>query len=209
MANATLTTIEAALYAALTPLVSGPPVAATPFAVAARYAGPTTKKGLSNVCRAQFPAVLLRWDNEPSDRDIDTWGTDSEERGTSSWSVIVVAEDPRAIDDGVVGDANVPGALRLLDLAEAAVNGLAIANTYQARTARVSDKQWELVEEGVVYAAALRVNVLRVLPQATNADPAAGLPDVQPMIGGIDLISDITDTDAVNPLVTFQADPNP
>jgi hypothetical protein len=209
MPNATLADIDAALYAALGALVSGPPVAATPFAVAARYAGPVTKRGLSNVCREQYPAVLLRFDGEADTRDIDTWGTQSEEVGDSSWSVIVVAEDPREVDQGMVGDANAPGALRLIDAALAAVNALAVANTYQSRTVRAVETRAELIEDGVVYAFATRLVARRVLPQATNPDPAAGLPYVQPMVGAENLIDGHGDAIGVNPLVTFQADPNP
>jgi hypothetical protein len=70
MANATLATIDAAMNTALSALVSGPPAPNTPFAVCARYAGPVTKKGLSNVCREQYPAVMLRFDGETITRDI-------------------------------------------------------------------------------------------------------------------------------------------
>ena len=209
MANATLASIDSALYAALSALVSGPPVEATPFAVCARYAGPVTTKGLSNVCREQYPAVLLRFDREPVTRDINTWGNTTEEVGDSSWSVVVVAEDPREIDDGVIGSTAAPGALRLMDTALAAVNSLLITDTYQGIPAAVTEVAPEMVIDGVVYAYAARLTVRRVMPQATNTDPAADLPYVQPMIGGIDLIDGQGDTDDVNPLVTFQADPNP
>ena len=67
MANATLADLDDALLTALSALVAGPPTANAPFALAGRYAGPTTKRDLSNVCREQFPAVLLRFE-----RDSDT-----------------------------------------------------------------------------------------------------------------------------------------
>ena len=47
------------------------------------------------------------------------------------------------------------------------------------------------------------------MPQAANPDPAAGLPYVQPIVGAEDLIDGHDDATNVNPLVTFQADPNP
>jgi hypothetical protein len=209
MPNATLADIDSALNTALVALVSGPPVAATPFAVAARYAGQVTKRGLSNVVREQYPAVLLRFDGEAITRDVLVWGAMSEEVGDASWSVIVVAEDPREVDEGMVGNAATPGALRLLDSALGAVNALVVANTYQGITLRAAETRPEFVEEGVVYAFSARIVARRVIPQAVNPDPAADLPLVQPIIGAENLIDGHGDTTDVNPLVTFQSDPNP
>jgi hypothetical protein len=208
MPNATLADIDVAMNTALAALVSGPPSANTPFAVAARYAGPVTKRGLSNVCREQYPAVLLRFDGEAITRDVLTWAY-SEEVGDASWSVIVVVEDPREVDEGMLGNASTPGALRLIDSALGAVNALLVANTYQGISLRASESRPELVEDGVVYAFAIRILARRVVPQATNPDPAAALPYVQPIIGDENLISGTGDPTLVNPLVSFQSDPNP
>lgn len=208
MANASLADIDEALYAALTPLVSGPPVAATPFAVAARYAGPVTKKGLSNVCREQFPAVMLRFDGEVITRDIQTWAY-SEEVGEASWSVITAVEDPREVDEGMLGVANSPGALRLIDTAINAVNALLVANTYQGISLRAAETRPELIEEGVVYAYSTRIAARRVVGQADNPDPAADLPLLNPMDGNLNIINDVVPADDVNPLVVFEAEPNP
>mgnify|MGYP003527058111 CR=1 FL=1 len=208
MANATLAEIDAALYTAIGALVLGPPVAATPFAVAARDAGPVSKQGLSNVCREQYPAVMLRFDGETVARDILVWGAASEEVGDASWSVITVVEDPREVDDGMLGNANAPGALRLIDTALAAVNALNVANTYQGISLRAAETRPELIEDGVVYAYSTRLVARRVMPQATNPDPAAGLPLLGPMRGDINLESDPSAAD-VNPVVQFEADPNP
>lgn len=208
MPNATLADIDSALNTALLVLVSGPPAASTPFAVAARYAGPVTKRGLSNVVREQYPAVLLRFDGEAITRDILSWAY-SEEVGDASWSVIVVAEDPREVDDGMLGNAATPGALRLIDSALGAVNALLVANTYQGISLRAAESRPELVEDGVVYAFSTRIVARRVVPQAANPDPAATLPYVQPIIGAENLIDGHGDTTNVNPLVTFQSDPNP
>ena len=209
MPNATLADIDSAINTALLALVSGPPAEATPFAVAARYAGPVTKRGLSNVVREQYPAVLLRFDGEAITRDILVWGAYSEEVGDASWSVIVVAEDPREVDEGILGNAATPGALRLIDSALGAVNALLVANTYQGISLRAAETRPELVEDGVVYAFSVRIVARRVVPQATNPDPAAGLPYVQPIVGTENLIDGHGDTTDVNPLVTFQSDPNP
>ncbi len=208
MANATLADLDDALLTALTALVAGPPTANAPFALAGRYAGPTTKKDLSNVCREQFPAVLLRFERESVTRDILTWAY-SEERGESSWSVISVVEDPREVDEGMRGTTTSPGVMRCIDAALGAVNALAAANTYQGITLRAVETRPELVEGGVVYAYATRVAALRVLPQADNPDPAAGLPLLNPMVGDLNLTGTLDDPDSVNPLVEFEAEPNP
>jgi len=208
MANATLTDLDDAFYTALSALVAGPPTPSAPFAVCARYAGPVTRKGLSDVCREQYPAVLLRMDGETTTRDILTWAY-SEERGESSWSVIVVVEDPREVDEGLRGDANAPGAMRLIDAVLGAVNALAVPGTYQSITPRAVSTAPELVQDGVVYAYTTRVSVLRVLPQADNPDPAAGLPLLNPMVGELNLVDTYDDPDSVNPLVPLEADPNP
>lgn len=207
MANATLADIDAAMYTAISALVSGPPVAATPFAVAARYAGPVTKAGLSNVCREQYPAVMLRFDGETIVRDIQTWAY-SEEVGEASWSVITVVEDPREVDEGMLGNANAPGALRLIDSALGAVNALLVTNTYQGISLRAAETRPELIEEGVVYAYSTRIAARRVVPQADNPDPSTNLPLLNPMDGDINLIVDPSAAD-VNPLVQFEAEPNP
>ena len=55
----------------------------------------------------------------------------------------------------------------------------------------------------------LRVAALRVLPQADNPDPAAGLPLLNPMVGDLNLTGTLDDPDSVNPLVEFEAEPNP
>lgn len=208
MANATLASIDEAMNTALLALVSGPPNVNTPFAVAARYAGPVTKKGLSNVCREQYPAVMLRFDGEAITRDILAWAY-TEEVGDASWSVIVVVEDPREVDEGMLGNSTVPGAMRLIDSALGAVNALLVANTYQGISLRAAESRPELVEDGVVYAFSIRVTARRVVPQATNPDPAATLPYVQPIIGNENLIDGTGDPTLVNPLVSFQSDPNP
>ena len=48
-----------------------------------------------------------------------------------------------------------------------------------------------------------------MIPQATNPDPAAGLPLLNPMVGDLNLTDTLDDPDSVNPLVIFEAEPNP
>ena len=72
MTIATLASIDTALLAALSARVTAPQTAINPFALAARYAGPVTREGLSRVCGSQYPAVLLRFDGEVPTRIVNT-----------------------------------------------------------------------------------------------------------------------------------------
>jgi hypothetical protein len=203
----TLASIDTALLAALTACVAAPQTAILPFAVATRYAGPVTREGLSRVCGSQYPAVLLRFDGEVPTRIVNTLMAGIEDRGIAAWSVIVVSEEPREIDDAINASAvGAPGILQLLDVAMGATNGLLVAGLYNERPTRVSSITPELVEAGVVYAYAARVEAMRDLPLAANADPGAALPLLDPIVGDVNL----TGTGYTsNPLSPFTSEPNP
>jgi hypothetical protein len=203
----TLASVDTALLAALTACVAAPQTAILPFAVATRYAGPVTREGLSRVCGSQYPAVLLRFDGEVPTRIVNTLMAGIEDRGIAAWSVIVVSEEPREIDDAINASAvGAPGILQLLDVAMGATNGLLVAGLYNERPTRVSSITPELVEAGVVYAYAARVEAMRDLPLAANADPGAALPLLDPIVGDVNL----TGTGYTsNPLSPFTSEPNP
>jgi hypothetical protein len=207
MTIATLASIDTALLAALAACVATPQTAPAPFALVARYAGPVTREGLSRVCGGQYPAALLRFDGEVPTRIVNTLLAGIEDRGIAAWSVIVVSEEPREIDDAINASAvGAPGILQLLDIAMGAVNGLLIDGLWNQRPARVSSTTPELVEAGVVYAYAARVEAMRDLPLAVNVDPGAALPLLNPVIGDVNL----TGTGYTsNPLVAFESEPNP
>lgn len=207
MTIATLASIDTALLAALAACVATPQTAPFPFALAARYAGPVTREGLSRVCGGQYPAVLLRFDGEVPTRIVNTLMAGIEDRGIAAWSVIVVSEEPREIDNAINASAvGAPGILQLLDVAMGAVNGLLIDGLWGQRPMRVSSTTPELVEAGVVYAYAARVEAMRDLPLAVNVDPGAALPLLNPVIGDVNL----TGTGYTsNPLSPFTSEPNP
>ena len=207
MTIATLAGIDTALLAALAACVFEPQTAARPFALAARYAGPVTREGLSRVCGGQYPAALLRFDGEVPTRIVNTLMAGIEDRGIAAWSVIVVSEEPREIDDAINASAvGAPGILQLLDVAMGATNGLLIDGLWGQRPTRVSSTTPELVEAGVVYAYAARVEAQRDLPLAANADPGATLPTLNPIVGDVNL----TGTGYTsNPLSPFTSEPNP
>lgn len=207
MTIATLASIDTALLAALAARVTAPQTAINPFALAARYAGPVTREGLSRVCGGQYPAVLLRFDGEVPTRIVNTLMAGVEDRGIAAWSVIVVSEEPREIDDAINASAvGAPGILQLLDVAMGATNGLLIDGLWGQRPTRVSSTTPELVEAGVVYAYAARVEAMRDLPLAANADPGASLPLLDPIVGDVNL----TGTGYTsNPISPFTSEPNP
>ena len=205
--TATLASIDTALLTALAACVATPQTAPAPFALVARYAGPVTREGLSRVCGGQYPAVLLRFDGEVPTRIVNTLMAGIEDRGVAAWSVIVVSEEPREIDDAMNAAAvGAPGILQMLDVAMGAINGLLVAGLYNERPARVTSTAVELVEAGVVYAYTARIEAMRDLPLAANPDPGAGLSPLTPIVGDVNLIGTGY---ASNPLVAFESEPLP
>ena len=207
MTIATLASIDTALLAALAACVATPQTAPAPFALVARYAGPVTREGLSRVCGGQYPAVLLRFDGEVPTRIVNTLMAGIEDRGVAAWSVIVVSEEPREIDDAMNAAAvGAPGILQLLDVAMGAVNGLLIDGLWNQRPARVTSTTVELVEAGVVYAYTARIEAMRDLPLAANPDPGINLTPLSPIVGDVNLIGTGYTS---NPLAPFTSEPNP
>lgn len=205
--TATLASIDTALLAALAGCVAVPQTALAPFAVTTRYAGPVTREGLSRVCGGQYPAVLLRFDGEVPSRIANTLMAGIEDRGIATWSVIVVSEEPREIDDAMNAVAvGAPGILQLLDIAMGAVNGLLIDGLWNQRPARVTSTAVELVEAGVVYVYVARIEAMRDLPLAANPDPGAGLSPLSLIVGDANLLGTGY---ASNPLVAFESEPLP
>ena len=205
--SATLASIDTALLSALAGCVAVPQTAPAPFAVATRYAGPLTREGLSRVCGSQYPAALLRFDGEVPTRIVNTLMAGVEDRGIATWSIIVVSEEPREIDDAINATAvGAPGILQLLDVAMGATNGLLIAGLFNERPARVTSTAVELVEAGVVYAYTARIEAMRDLPLAANPDPGANLSPLSLIVGDANLIGTGY---ASNPLVAFKSEPLP
>lgn len=206
--TATLADIELVLYTALDTLDAGPPTTTQPFAVVGRFAGEVPQEGLGEVC-AQYPAALLRFDDEASARDVIGFGAASiEDRTVASFTVLVAVEDPRSIDDGMIGDANVPGALRCVEAVIAACNGLTFTDAHQRLSTRYAGTRPVLIRRGTVYVYGVRFEAQRDAPTATSAEAtaAAALTTVNPVVGDVNLEGTGT---APNPLVQFRATPNP
>jgi len=204
-----LATIDSAILTALAGAVAVPATSSAPFALAGRYAGPVTREGLSRVCGGQFPSALLRFDGEQPQRIVNTLAG-VEDRGIAIWSIIVALEEPRAIDDAInQSAAGAAGILQCLDVAIGAVNGLIVTpagTTWRDRPLRAAAAVPELVDEGVCYAYSVRIEAMRDLDQATNPDPGAGLPELNPVVGAVDLEGTAFES---SPFVSFTSEPNP
>lgn len=201
--TATLATIDAALYAALTPLLvvgSGGITDATPFACVARFTDDMNADTLQQV-GAQYPACLLRWDAEASDRDINTVSGDSEERGVAQWTVFVIVSDPRSPDDIVVGATGVPGALTLAGQVLSACNALFVTGLWRNHRVRYADSRRGLVRAASVYMIEMRFEAMRVVEQATTTQVSVTLTSIR---GDLNLTG--TADTPPDPFLTFDAD---
>lgn len=203
MADATLYSIDAALFAALSALQINVPTgvtAARPFALVARYAGPPTPEGFDAV-GAQYPCALLACEGEADDRVIDAVGSQSEERVRCAFVVYVALEDPRAIEDGIVGTTNAPGMYTLCGQVTGALNALFVAGLWRGRKVRhtYSRPVDALIRRGVAYVYALGFEALRVAEQATDVDTSPALASID----GDENLQGTADT-APNPIETFR-----
>jgi hypothetical protein len=210
MADTTLVTAEAALFAALTALQTTDPAGPTdaqPFALVGRYSGPVDPETGIAEAAAQWPCALLRWNGETSTREVDTELEGVQDRAAASFDVLVGLEDPRSIDDAIAGAAGVPGLLALVGAVIAACNGLALdlatpaSETLRLRRARYTGARNEWIRRGAVYVMAVGFEVLRAAETAT--DPA----DTSPALtvqADVNLLSgDTTDVYAPQPIAQF------
>lgn len=201
--TATLATIDAALYAALTPLLitgSAGITDALPFATVARFVGDLSAESLQQI-GAQYPACLLRFDGEGSDRDISVISGDSEERGRAQWTVFVAVSDPRSPDDVIVGATGVPGALTLAGQVLTACNALFVTGLWNNRRVRYADSRPALIKPASVYVLAMRFEALRAVEQATTTQTSVVLTSIR----GDENLTGTADTPP-DPFLTFDAD---
>lgn len=209
---ATLAQIDAALFTALSTLltdVTTGPTDARPFALVGRYAGRWTAEGVLAQCGALYPACLLRWPGEDAARTVQTQGYGGEDVGRGRWHVLVVLQEPRAIDDAVQGAAGVPGALTLIGQVIGACNRLFVDGLWQGRAVRYlrAGEYEPLVHLGVAYAYEV---VFEALRETEAADPPAD--DSVPLVGidgDVNLLPDSGDAFSPNPFGEFDADTDP
>lgn len=201
----TLSDTDSAIYTALSALqinVTTGTTAARPFALVGRFAG-TLDEGSIREVVTQWPAALLAFGGEAVTRTVSTLAGDSEDRGTVRWTVYVAAEDPRAIDDGVVGTSTAPGSYILTDAVLAVLNGLPLSGAWFSRTLRTSGVREALIRRGVVYVYAIDFEAMRALPQVTPTDSSVTLGEI---VGDVNLPFESGDDNPDNPRVQFVAD---
>lgn len=201
--TATLATIDAALFTALSPLLTTATDGITdakPFACVARFVDDVTPESLGQI-GAQYPACLLRWDAEASDRDINTVSGDSEERGVAQWTVFVIVSDPRSPDDVVVGATGVPGALTLAGQVLGVCNALFVTGLWRNHRVRYADSRRGLVRGAALYVIELRFEAMRVVEQATTTQTSVPLVDIR---GDLNLTG--TADTPPDPFLTFSSD---
>lgn len=201
----TLSDTDSAIYTALSALqinVTTGTTAARPFALVGRFAGALDEDSIREVV-TQWPAALLAFGGESVTRTVSTLAGDSEDRGTVRWTVYVAAEDPRAIDDGVVGTSTAPGSYILADAVLAALNGLPLSGAWFSRTLRTSGVREALIRRGVVYVYAIDFEAMRALPQVTPTDSSVTLGEIA---GDVNIPFDDGDDNPDNPRVQFVAD---
>lgn len=200
--TATLATIDAALYAALTPLLvvgSGGITDAQPFACVQRFTEELSRDTIQQA-QAQYPACLLRFDGETDARDISVVSGDSEEKSVGQWTVFVAVEDPREPDDTIVGATGVPGALTLAGQVIGACNDLSLAGLWRWRRVRYVDTRRALTIAGALYVLAIRFEAYRVAEQATTTQTSVPMTNAR---GNVNLTG--TADPATNPLDVFDA----
>ena len=201
----TLADTDSAIYTALSALqinVTTGTTAARPFALVGRYAGSLSEDKLREVV-TQWPAALLAFGGESVTRTVSTLAGDSEDRGTVRWTVYVAAEDPRAIDDGVVGTSTAPGSYILTDAVLAVLNGLPLSGAWFSRTLRTAGVREALILRGVVYVYAIDFEAMRALPQVTPTDSSVTLGEIA---GDVNLPFESGEDNPDNPRVQFVAD---
>lgn len=194
--GATLVTIDAALFARLRALRcpdGGIVDDARPFALVERHAGPLGERDLGFYA-AQYPLCLLAFDVESSTR-FDVLLGDGDDRGAAEWVVYVAVKDPRAVDDGVIGQTGVPGALALSGLAVEALNQLSVEGLWRSRRVRYTGLRPHLVKLGEAYVFAARFEAQR------DAEFVAE--------GGTDVTANAVDLTAVRADVNLEGTPDP
>lgn len=136
--DATLDTIDAALFTALAALqaVGATLSAATPFRVVDRWYGAVSDKdGLATFVLDKLPCAVLALASDAGDNDAETLAGEAETRGRTAWVVFVAADDPRGPSQLLKGSGTV-GVYAMLDAVLAALNGLAVDNLLRATRVR-------------------------------------------------------------------------
>jgi hypothetical protein len=200
MADATLASIDAALYAALATLVATPLTTSAPFGSLIRFVGPVPGEGLP---ASKFPCVALRFDEETADFDVDVLA-DAESRSVATWSALVQVTDPQDIDRGMVGNgtgAGQTGILRLVVAVQGALNALVIEGAYRGRRIKYTGTRAEAIVRNGVYVFAVKFAARLLPPLAPTPDDSHDIDEVRADVN----LEGTTDA-APNPVVQIISD---
>jgi hypothetical protein len=210
MADATLDSIDAAIMAALVPLVRTPSQTNGVIKHLDRWAGELTLEGIHALVLTQSPAVLVgleREDNSSDDRSAKQVSGRREEVSRATFIVLVVAANVRqTVTPALKGTpgafVGAAGVYALCTFVKACLTNLFIDGTHRGKPLRYVGMEPYFVEAGRVYSMAIRYTADYV---ETNALIPAG--DEMPFdtfaanynrVGEVD--SDGTTPDPANPL---------
>lgn len=158
MADATLDSIEDALFTALESLLkkNGGTVATV-----ARYAGQVTaKRGVDDVTLGAAPALLLACPggeaSETESRETLLEGV-GEVVDRDTWLVYVIVADARGDEAAVKGATGQSGLYRLISLVQRTLHGLEIDGLFQGHPVRYANWRWhDATVAGSQYVAVVR-----------------------------------------------------
>ena len=183
--------------------MASPSTDTLPFAMAGRWCGQiTAEHGLSPEAMAQTPCVFLRWDGSSSAPDVLTLVGDAEDRVREQFTVFIAVDDPRGMDDILVGGAGAIGIYTMLDRVETAVNGLIVADTLRNTRVRLADTRPFYAQSGRSYIAAMVFSAERAAASVTPPDTSVTLSTAQ---GDINLVDTHLSQDPQNPRVIVSA----
>lgn len=187
--TATLDTIDAALYTALSGLVNATPSATQPFRHLRRYAGEITRdlveaieQGTYDLKPTELPAAFLAFEGEEPLGDGGIYRQDGPQLvqivARAFWRVFVVVRDLRGDEQALKGVvAGQPGALLCAQRVTEALAGLQIAGLFEAGGVRwLSTRPW-VIARRTAYVYAVRFAADTELPDPA-ADALPGTPFV-------------------------------
>lgn len=174
-----LSAVDAALFARLRTLQhNGTPSALAPFARVVRGWLPIGQELLS--LASNTPSLIFVWGRARPELAAGTILGDHEAHAADTWTVLVVADETRTVDDIVAANAPTrPSIHALVDLVLATVHGLALDGSWHGRRVRVPEygPNAALSMRGSLYVADVVLAVDRIVPAVADAPTGEPLED--------------------------------
>lgn len=166
-----LSAVDAAIFARLRTLQhTGTPTASVPFARVVRGWPPINQDLLS--LASNTPSLIFVWGRVRPELAAETILGDHEAHATDTWTVLVVADETRTVDDIVGANAPTrPSIHALVDLVLATVHGLPLDGSWHGRRVRVPEygPNAALSMRGSLYVADVVLAVDRTVPAVVDA----------------------------------------